>query len=504
MLHSGALGLLIGMALLKLGNPVIFDHKVVPPTTLWEWAIGAWPVVWGYGVLGFVVLAGLPLLRKPSSVPLYAMLLPLGWLAWQALSASRSINPGLSMPVLRHFAACVICFYMGLLCLPRAAVGPPGSTPTTMGSQTRGGKVMELTPNQFSALDLFWLAVLGGWMTVLSWGFDQHLGGLEATRQFVYAQPGWQEKFSSEYLQKLASNRIFSTLFYPNALAGVILLLEPPLLAWLWRFAARYGGSARGLLVLSVGLCGLACLSWSGSKGGWLVALVITATAWIVCLDKKPEVPSTPTLPGSDSSDDPPDNDTPRSHVSGIAPKKPRGWRPASRLSLAVAFGLVLGLGVFCWRFSAYFQKGATSVGARVQCWQVCARVISEFPVFGSGPGTFGTLYRERRLPGSEMAWLAHNDYLQQASDSGLVGALLFLELVPGALMVLWRRLRPLQDPELWGIWLGLIGWALHETIEFGLYLPALAWPAFLLLGWLWSATGSQMLKTVDNPGRRS
>ena len=32
---------------------------------------------------------------------------------------------------------------------------------------------------------------------------------------------------------------------------------------------------------------------------------------------------------------------------------------------------------------------------------------------------------------------------------------------------------------------LGLLAWLLQGFVEFGLYIPALAWPAWLMLGWL-------------------
>jgi hypothetical protein len=34
-------------------------------------------------------------------------------------------------------------------------------------------------------------------------------------------------------------------------------------------------------------------------------------------------------------------------------------------------------------------------------------------------------------------------------------------------------------------LWLGVLGWALQSFVEFGLYIPALAWPAFAFLGYL-------------------
>ena len=495
------MGIFIGLALLKLGNPVIFDDKVVPPATAWEWALGSWPVAWGYLVLAMILVAGWPLLRKPPSVPGSALLLPLVWLIWQALSASRSVNPNLSFLVLKHFGACVVCYYLGCMLLAREAPPDHGRARAQRVGPARAGGLIPAPPGRFGSLDLFWLAALGGALTVLSWGFDQHFGGLEATRQFVQAQPDWQEKFSPEYLKKLESNRIFSTLFYPNALAGVILLLTPPLLAWLWGVGFRYGRIMRGVLVLAIGFCGVACLYWSGSKGGWLVALTQIAGGGLIGLDRRAHPPKNSPFSRSESPTTDLDNDHSHQPTRRAAGKVAERGQPVAVFILAITVCVVAGLGMFYWRFSGYFQKGATSVGARVECWKVCTQIISEFPLLGSGPGTFGGLYRERRPAGSEMAWLAHNDYLQQASDSGLVGGILFIAMIPGSLVLLVRRLRRLQHPIIWGTWLGLTGWALHELIEFGLFIPALAWPAFLLLGWLWGVSPGRW-KTLDKPGR--
>jgi hypothetical protein len=41
------------------------------------------------------------------------------------------------------------------------------------------------------------------------------------------------------------------------------------------------------------------------------------------------------------------------------------------------------------------------------------------------------------------------------------------------------------RDWEAFAVWLGMLGWALQGFVEFGLYIPALAWPAFVMLGWL-------------------
>src|SRR5690606_12716966 len=72
-------------------------------------------------------------------------------------------------------------------------------------------------------------------------GFTQHFGGLEQTREYfwTYIYPTLKN-VPPEYLGRMKSNRIFSTVFYPNAFAGALLLVTPPLLAWIWQAKERF------------------------------------------------------------------------------------------------------------------------------------------------------------------------------------------------------------------------------------------------------------------------
>jgi O-antigen ligase len=132
-------------------------------------------------------------------------------------------------------------------------------------------------------------------------------------------------------------------------------------------------------------------------------------------------------------------------------------------------------------------------VVARFDYWQAAAQTAKAHPVFGSGPGTFGVAYARIKKPESEMARVAHNDYLEQASDSGLVGFLSFTGFVAAALVFAYRRSGLRGDWVKLAIWLGLLGWALQSFVEFGLYIPAIAWPAFGLLGWLVAQAPNQI-----------
>jgi O-antigen ligase len=146
-----------------------------------------------------------------------------------------------------------------------------------------------------------------------------------------------------------------------------------------------------------------------------------------------------------------------------------------------IGASVVVALVAFALRFEGYFQRGATSVVARFEYWRVAVAVAADRPLWGSGPGTFEAVFRERKRPGAEMTRLVHNDYLQQASDSGIVGGVLFAGWIFGG--VGWVARARWRDPWAFAVWLGLLGWCLQGWVEFGLYVPAVAWPAMALLG---------------------
>ena len=175
-----------------------------------------------------------------------------------------------------------------------------------------------------------------------------------------------------------------------------------------------------------------------------------------------------------------------------------------------------------CQVAGSFFQKGATSVIARFDYWNAAVRTALAHPLFGTGPGTFAKPYQRLKKPESEMARLVHNDYLEQASDSGWPGFFSYTVFIAAALFYAYPRriAAPAEDiraspapastakavshasgkdrvlatgdpgPQsaVWpafALWLGTLGWALQGMLEFGLYIPALAWPAFAFLGWL-------------------
>ncbi|HSU55730.1 MAG TPA: O-antigen ligase family protein, partial [Candidatus Dormibacteraeota bacterium] len=388
-------GCFLGLSLLKFGNPPIMEKYTTAPADIWEFIFGyPWPISWAYILLGCLGFAGLLLIgaqRPKLPGPAWLVWLPAIWFVWQFIAGTQSVDWQLSSVNLEHFAACVGCFYIGLFCL-----------------------------GQFKDLGLLWIGLWGGLLLVLVAGWEQHFGGLAETRRyfFLYVYPQAKAAVPPEYLKKIASERIFATLFYPNALAGVLLLLLPPGLTMILT-SPRFTLPARRFLAALVAVGGLACLFWSGSKGGWLLMLLLG----LLFLFKT-------SLP--------------------------------RKLKFAlVLFLLVSGLAGFWARHAVFFGRGATSVVARFDYWQVALKVTGQHPLFGTGPGTFSIPYQQLKKPDAEMTRLAHNDYLEQACDSGLVGFLTYAAFIFGSIALLGKSVRIGRDPQLFAVWLGLLGWTL-------------------------------------------
>lgn len=442
-------GCFLGFSLLKFGNPVVLDRQIPTPASWAELWSQPWPLRWSFGILALLGMAGAPLLLHGFQTRMRQinpwLWVPLViWYFWQLMSASQTVDSALTSLTLYHLAGVVLTYAFGL------------------------GAVTSATATR-------WLLVgiLAGFCLCLMRATTQRLVEFPADREILLEgqRTGWTNFTPSlvaqmkqegtiirtngvdvanpAILSKLERGRVHGTLVYPNALAGAVLLLLPvalqaigavtrdqrPLIRW----------AALGLLMF----LGSAALLWSGSKSGWLIALVM-GVAWVFRL--------------------------------GL----PKAWRWG-------VLGVVIGGGlmIFGLRFQGYFAAGATSVGARFDYWKAAGQTAREHPFLGSGPGTFQRPYARLKAPEAEMARLAHNDYLQQFSDSGWVGGLSYLTWVLA--WAWWVGRWAWRQPEsFWFVlFLGVSAWLIQGLSEFALYVPALAWTAFTLAGALAAAATS-------------
>ena len=201
---AGLFGFWLAFSLLKFGNPVVLADKITAPEGFWQFVLNAWPVDWGYVILALVALFSLFRWSWPRTAPLRMVVLPAAWLFFQVLASLHTVDTALTSRTLLHFSSVAAAFYFGLCVF-----------------------------SKMQDARLFWVLFLGAFAQVLIVGFYQHFVGLEETRRyfFAYEIQNYPNGPPAELLKKLSSNRIYSTLFYPNTLAAVIILVTPPFLA---------------------------------------------------------------------------------------------------------------------------------------------------------------------------------------------------------------------------------------------------------------------------------
>lgn len=441
-LFALAFGFFLGLCILKFGNPVILDHNIVPPGSLYEYWVDAWPIHWvneflvPLAILGAILMAMSAGTGPRRRYSLWLLFLPVLWLGWQALSATKSVDDYLTGATLWEFFGCVTGYFIGIFLFrsPRA-------------------------------LPLLLAGIITAYAICLVHAVQQHVEFPRSAQMLIKGQQTAWTNFTPEMLEEMrrdqtlvntngvevvnpalmarfVKNRVMGTLVYPNALAGIILMLFPV------TFLLVYNGTKKLRPLVHVSSVGITILLstlaffWSGSKFGWLLALLLGALGLFRL-----------------------------------------NWSMKLKI-LALAMVMVLGLGAFAIRFHTYFANGATSTTARFDYWNAAVQTTRANPLFGSGPGTFQRPYAELKSPQAEMGRLAHNDYLEQFSDSGLPGGLIYMAWIVAVLFFIGRATWKSPNQTLIAVFLGLLGWFIQGIGEFELYIPALAWTAFTLLGW--------------------
>jgi O-antigen ligase len=110
--------------------------------------------------------------------------------------------------------------------------------------------------------------------------------------------------------------------------------------------------------------------------------------------------------------------------------------------------------------------------------WANTMRIFSDYPLFGTGLGTFGALYPNLEGETGPIAIVhAHNDFLEYLSELGLIGFSLLLGGILWMAIVSFLVWRTRRHPEVKGLALGgivsLICILIHSITDFNLHIPA-------------------------------
>jgi O-antigen ligase len=148
-------------------------------------------------------------------------------------------------------------------------------------------------------------------------------------------------------------------------------------------------------------------------------------------------------------------------------------------------------------RFASFAQTEDISQDTRAEIWRETGRMVDEYPVFGSGLGSYEAAFMKyKTVAPMHTVDYAHNDYLQVIAETGYVGFVLAMAL---AGYVFWRVIRVLRwerGRKNWWLAVGLTGsmsaMALHSLVDFNLYIPANA----LALAWIAGLAVSEGLES--------
>lgn len=222
-----------------------------------------------------------------------------------------------------------------------------------------------------------------------------------------------------------------------------LLLVAPPVAVWMVLFAG---------------------LAFTGSRGGLAAAVFAAGTQGLL--------------------------------LAGAAKKK--GLAPIGALAALAGVGVVAAINLQ----AGFGRLAATSVyevtwNARREVYAATWDLWRGFPFLGTGLGAFRdslALTQPADLPGTW--WHAHSDWLELLATVGLLGAVVFLlGLVPLAVRLSrgWTADRRSEDRAAILAALGaLVSLAIHESIDFGLTMPACAVTLAVLLGAAAMACGTE------------
>jgi putative inorganic carbon (HCO3(-)) transporter len=166
-------------------------------------------------------------------------------------------------------------------------------------------------------------------------------------------------------------------------------------------------------------------------------------------------------------------------------------------LVILVSYGAWIGLDPVIMRYSET-QEG---LAGRVAVWKDTVDLIKHFPTFGTGLGSYAisfTLFKNQAsLPVTYSH--AHNDYLELAAETGLIG---FILVLFGLILIFRKSLvyvktfpyrnDPLRYFLAIGCVSGIISMLIHAFTEFNFQIPANAYYFVFLLGLLTSIVYNQ------------
>ena len=249
--------------------------------------------------------------------------------------------------------------------------------------------------------------------------------------------PWWDYTDMAEYTDRLAS-----TYGNPDHLAGFMEMVLPLILGLLMLQYSR----TETLLFLYAACMAVTALILTLSRGAWL-AIATALVFMAICLFKDRYFYRKRLLIG----------------ICGTA------------LSVIL---IILSTTAVVERITTTAEQDAESnTYGRIQGWKGSIEMIRDYPLTGTGPGTYAYAFTQYQPPGlGTHRTMAHNDYLHFISETGLAAVFLILFFT----VVLYTKgYRKLKNPSrlvrgtALGALAGITAIVVHSFFDFNLHIPA-------------------------------
>ena len=175
-----------------------------------------------------------------------------------------------------------------------------------------------------------------------------------------------------------------------------------------------------------------------------------------------------------------------------------RAWMVITLLVIAcsMTYAIWIGIDPVMRRFEALTPSGIEDPSGRVTIWKQASGIFRDYPALGTGLGTFSVAFRRYQTSSLDLFINhAHNDYLEVATDTGIVGAVLLFIPIMGLLVKMILAYVGARSAYRRSVLLACIGSAVallvHSALDFNLQVPANALLFAAVLGIGFKATSS-------------
>ncbi len=129
--------------------------------------------------------------------------------------------------------------------------------------------------------------------------------------------------------------------------------------------------------------------------------------------------------------------------------------------------------------------------GDRADVTRYAINMWKDYPLFGSGLGSFPVVFPRYSGEGTSVAYThAHNDYIEFAAEVGFIGLSLLGTIVVLSYAAALRAQHLRRDPVMRGVsfaaMMGIMAFMIHGSVEFNFQIPANALTFMLLLAFGW------------------